>query len=218
MNILLLEDDELFCESLVDFLDEYDFVVDVATNGQEVLDKTYEKRYDLYIFDINVPQINGLEVLKMLRNSDDATPTIFLTSYKDQQTLHTGFLNGADDYLKKPVDLDELYLRIQSLMKRHGFSNDGVQITPQTLFIYKNQKIIVDGKQIDLPIKVNTLLNLLVVNNNRIVSKEQIMSTLWTSHEECSDGSVRVYINQIKKLIPELEIKNIKGVGYQIQF
>lgn len=218
MNILLLEDDELFCESLVDFLEDYNFVIDVAINGQEVLDKTYEKRYDLYIFDINVPQINGLDVLKMLRNGNDSTPTIFLTSYKDQQTLHAGFLNGADDYLKKPVDLDELYLRIQSLMKRHGFSDDGVQITTETLFIYKNQKIITRGKEIDLPIKVNTLLNLLVVNKNKIVSKEQIMTTLWSTQEECSDGSVRVYINQIKKLIPELEIKNIKGVGYQIQF
>lgn len=217
MEILLLEDDELFCESLVDFLEEFDFSIDVAVDGQEVLDKTYENNYDLYIFDINVPKINGLELLKMLRDGKDSTPAIFLTSYKDQDTLHTGFLNGADDYLKKPVDLDELYLRIQSLMKRNGYIQEGVKISDNTIFVYQNQKLIVDGKDVDIPIKVNMLLNLLVINKNKIVSKQQIMDTLWSAQEECSDGSVRVYINQIKKLIPNLDLRNIKGVGYQIQ-
>ncbi len=218
MKILLLEDDQLFCESLVDFLEEYDFIIDVAIDGQEVLDKTYENRYDLYILDINVPKINGLDLLKLLRSGNDSTPTIFLTSYKDQETLHTGFMNGADDYLKKPVDLDELYFRIQSLMKRHGYTQDGIQLSADTIFVYQNQKLIVNGNDIDLPIKVNTLLNLLVNNNNKIVSKQLIMDTLWSAEEECSDGSIRVYINQIKKLLPNLDIKNVKGVGYKVQF
>ena len=118
-NILVLEDDELFASTLEDFLSEEGFAVDLAFNGEQCLDLNYEKKYDLYIFDINVPKINGLDLLKQLRNAGDLTPSIFLTSYKDKDTLHQGFLNGCDDYLKKPVDLDELILRIKALLKRN---------------------------------------------------------------------------------------------------
>ena len=97
-KILLLEDDELFASTLEDFLSEEGFIVDLAFDGEECLRKNYEKNYDLYIFDINVPKINGLELLETLRKSQDYTPTIYLTSYKDKDTLQDAFLKGCDDY------------------------------------------------------------------------------------------------------------------------
>ena len=118
-KILVLEDDELFASTVEDFLSDEGFIVDIATDGEECLSLNYNKNYDLYIFDINVPKITGLDLLSNLRESEDNTPTIFLTSYKDKDTLHNAFLKGCDDYLKKPVDLDELLLRIKALLKRN---------------------------------------------------------------------------------------------------
>ncbi|MEA1915412.1 MAG: response regulator transcription factor [Campylobacterota bacterium] len=218
MKILLLEDDQLFCETLVDFLQECEYKVDVATQGQEVLDKTFKCNYDLYILDINVPQINGLELLKLLRQSDDVTPAIFLTSYKDQETLLRGFECGADDYLRKPVDLDELSFRIQSLLRRNGKINKILHITPEVQFDPQKQHLTIASKRSVLPVKISLLLELLIQKKDSTITKEDIIKKLWSVEEDYSEGSIRVYINQLKKLLPMMHITNIKGVGYQIRF
>jgi DNA-binding response OmpR family regulator len=218
VKILLLEDDKLFCETLIDFLQECGYEIDMVSNGQDVLEQTYKKNYELYIFDINVPKINGLEVLKLLRANDDDTPTIFLTSYKDQQTLIDGFKSGADDYIKKPVDLDELSFRIKSILKRSVKIDNKIKLFENIFYIAQNQQLIIDEKINILPVKVNLLLQLFVQNQSDIITKEKIIQTLWCADESYSEGSIRVYINQIKKLLPKINITNIKGVGYQIQF
>lgn len=217
MNILLLEDDELFASSLIDFLEEEGFNLDHALDGEELLDLNYEKNYDLYLLDINVPKINGLELLYQLRQSGDNTPSIFLTSYKDKDTLKEGFLSGADDFLTKPIDLDELILRITAILKRSGKQLKSIKIqdlefNPVTKEITKN------GEIIKLSIKIVELFELFCENRDKVVSKEQIVSRLWSSSEEFSDGSIRVYINKIKQLLQEDSITNIKGVGYKIKF
>lgn len=218
MKILLLEDDKLFCETLVDFLQECNYDIDISTNGNDALDKTYKQNYDLYIFDINVPKIDGLEVLKLLRSNNDNTPAIFLTSYKDQQTLIEGFKNGADDYIKKPVDLDELHLRIESILKRSGKTNSDLKLYENVFYNFSSQQIKIDDKIDILPVKVNLLLDLFIKNQNDTITKQKIIQTLWSANESYSEGSIRVYVNYIKKLLPQVDIKNIKGVGYQVKF
>ena len=106
-KILLLEDDYLFAQTIIDFLEENDYKVDHVDNGESALELSYENIYDIYLLDINVPKLNGIEVLKEIRQKGIQTPSIFLTSYKDKETLKTGFLNGADDFLTKPFDLDD---------------------------------------------------------------------------------------------------------------
>jgi len=116
MKILLLEDDPLLGESLKEYLELDDWTIDWAQDGNEVLDWTFEKRYDLYILDINVPEISGLELLKELRESGDGTPAIYISALSDIDSISAGFDAGAVDYLKKPFDPEELALRI-----RHRF-------------------------------------------------------------------------------------------------
>jgi DNA-binding response OmpR family regulator len=217
MKILLLEDDELFASSLIDFLEDGGFCPELAVDGEQLLELSYLYSYDLYLFDINVPKINGLELLKQLRESGDNTPTIFLTSYKDKDTLLEGFDSGADDYLVKPVDLDELMLRIRALLKRSGkqLSNikiDNLEFNPNT------KSILQDGEELKLPMKVVELFELFCENRGKIVSKEQIINRLWSRADDFSDGSIRVYINKIKQLFKDHLITNIKGVGYKIEF
>ncbi len=217
-KILILEDDELFASTLEDFLSDEGFEVDIACDGEECLSKNYEKNYDLYIFDINVPKINGLELLDQLRTSGDNTPSIFLTSYKDKDTLQQAFLNGCDDYLKKPADLEELLLRIKALLKRNKKQFDNIKLSENIIYNPFNKRVYENGVDLNLSIKVLELLELFIENRGEIVSKEMIISKLWSASEEYSEGSIRVYINQIKKLLEKDSIINIKGVGYKIEF
>ena len=218
MNILLLEDDNLFAVSLIDFLEDEGFKIDHAKDGEELLELNFSNNYDLYLLDINVPKINGLELLKQLRLSQDETPAIFLTSYKDKDTLRNGFKSGADDFLTKPVDLDELTLRITALLKRCGKQLEIIQLDNIT-FTPSIKEIAVNNKIVKLPIKVIELFELLCENRTRIVSKEMIISRLWSCDESYSEGSIRVYITKLKQLFSKDNmIENIKGVGYKINF
>ena len=217
-KILVLEDDELFASTVEDFLTDEGFEVDIAIDGEECLELNFKKNYDLYIFDINVPKINGLELLEQLRTSGDNTPSIFLTSYKDKDTLQTAFLNGCDDYLKKPADLDELILRIKALLKRNKKQFDIINLSKSITFNPANKRVYENEIDLNLPIKVLELMELFVENRGEIVSKEMIISKLWSTSQEYSEGSIRVYINQIKKLFDKDAILNIKGVGYKIEF
>jgi len=217
-NILVLEDDELFASTLEDFLEDEGFEVDIANDGEECLDLNYEKNYDLYIFDINVPKINGLDLLKQLRNSGDTTPSIFLTSYKDKDTLKEGFINGCDDYIRKPVDLDELILRIKALLKRNKKQFDIVELNSTLTFNPDTKRAFENNVDLNLPVKITELLELFIENRGSIVTKEMIISKLWNVDEDYSEGSIRVYINQVKKLLGKESVLNIKGIGYKVEF
>ncbi len=220
IKILLLEDDELFSLSLIDYLEEFeDFKITHASRSSEFLEYSYTNRYNLYLLDINVPDINGLDLLKELRESDDNTPTIFLTSYKDKDTLKTGFLNGADDFLTKPFDMDELILRINSLMKRTNIQN--IISIGNCEFNFDTKTVKRENQEIKFGLKALELFELFYLNNNSIVSKDMIINKLWNSNEQFSDGSIRVYVNNIKKLFEnenDFKISSIKNIGYKIEY
>ncbi len=211
-HILLLEDDKLFNETLEDFLDEEGYALSCAQDPYTALDLTYEQNFDLYLFDVNLPYESGFDLLKKLRESGDRTPTIFITSRSDKASLREGFTVGGDDYLKKPVDLDELLLRVEAVLRRQVRSEHSV--IGDYMLDAKNMKLYQDDREIDLSKKMITLLLLFVSAGDDIVSLDEIKDRLWAASEEASDGSIRVYIAQLKKLFPEA-IENIRGVGYR---
>jgi len=217
-KILLLEDDELFAESLEDYLSEESYIIDLAMDGMQALDKNFESNYDLYLLDINVPKLNGLDLLKQLRQSGDDTPCIFLTSYKDKDILKEGFESGADDFLRKPVDLDELLLRIKSLLKRAGKQTEEVSLFNDLIYNPNNKRLTKKGIDLELPSKITQLFELFLENRGCIVRKEMIVNKLWSTSEEYSEGSIRVYINNLKKILGKDSIVNVKGIGYKIEF
>lgn len=213
-KILLLEDDTLLGETLVDLLFEEDYSVLYCKNGQEVLDLTYKERFDLYLLDINVPIINGLNILRELRNANDKTPTIFLTSHKEKEVICQGFLSGADDYIQKPFDTYELLLRIKAVLKRtNGDDNECIS---ELCHDKKRKRIFYKKEELDLSQKEYLLLSLFIKNVNQVVTKEMIIEELWNSSEEVSDGAVRVYINRLKHFLDDSMIENIRAVGYRL--
>jgi len=212
-RILVLEDDKLFNETLEDFLEEEGHVLYCALDPYSALDLTYEHVFDLYLFDVNLPYENGFELLEKLRQSGDETPCIFITSREDKASLKEGFEKGGDDYIQKPVDLDELFLRIQAVLRRQVRSQlvqiGTYQFDILTKTLYQNDKAL------ELGLKGSELLLTLLEGQGRVVPLAQIKERLWSSSEEASDGALRVYIAQLKKYFPT-QIQNVRGVGYQM--
>ena len=213
-DILLLEDDILLGESLQDLLEEEGYLPYLCRNGQEALDATYKHRFSLYLLDINVPLIDGLSLLKELRGADDTTPAIFLTSYKDKEIIKESFENGADDYLKKPFDSDELLWRIKAILRRR--EPDKTICAGALQLDRKHQRISLDGKELSLSKKEYALLSLLIRYAEKVVTKEMIVSELWSDAQDISDGAIRVYINRLKQAIGSESIENIRAVGYRL--
>jgi DNA-binding response OmpR family regulator len=215
IKLLLLEDDLLFGESIQDFLEEEGFVVQLCRNGQEALNATFESRYDIYLLDINVPLIDGLSLLKELRGSLDETPAIYLTSHKDATVLREAYENGADDYLKKPFDTDELLLRIHALLRRRGVLNNRYCAGELYLDTY-HKSIVLEGREIIFSPKEYLLMALLIQNAGEVVTKEMMMDALWSASETISEGAIRVYINRLKQEIGNERILNVRGMGYRL--
>jgi DNA-binding response OmpR family regulator len=216
MNILILEDDTLFAESLEDFLSEAGFMVTLCADGELALEKSYENSYDLLLLDVNVPKINGFEVLQDIRSQNNDTPAIFLTSFKDKESVLKGFDKGADDYLKKPVDLDELLSRIKALLKRSNRLTKTIQIG-KYIYHTKEKKLTSKDEELILSKKLYALLDILIEHKNQLVTKELILNRLWEWDKAPSEGSLRVYINELKKIIGKDMIVNQKGIGYKLE-
>lgn len=212
-RILVLEDDKLFNETLEDFLEEEGHHIACALDPYSALDLSYEQVFDLYLFDVNLPYENGFELLGKLRESGDDTPCIFITSREDKASLKEGFEKGGDDFILKPVDLDELLLRIEAVLRRQVRSQmvqiDTYRFDILTKILYQ------DGQAVELSIKGGELLLALLEGQGKVVPLDQIKERLWSSAEEASDGALRVYIAQLKKYFPT-HIYNVRGVGYQM--
>ncbi len=208
MKILLLEDDEILCESLQEFLESEGFEVDVAHDGEEVYDLTYEKSYDLYIFDINVPKENGFDVLKRLKEADDTTPTIYITALTDIESISKGFSLGAEDYIKKPFDPEELVIRIKSkyLKENEEIVYKDIVYNPVTKELRK------DGKVIGLGEVQQAIFHELITNIGKVVSTYRLMEQL----EHQNSNALRVNLAKLKSKL-DLDIKNIRGQGYILE-
>ena len=189
-------------------MEQENYDVTLVEDGEEVLEATYENRFDLYLFDINVPLLNGMNTLKLLRNADDNTPTFFITALRDTASILEGFDCGCNDYIKKPFDLDELLARIKAILKRQ---NPIIKYNDITFDLFEN-RIIKEDKEVSLGIVEKEIFSLLIKNINITVNK----STFFEYMNKPSDTALRVLISKLKKVL-ELNITNTKGIGYKLE-
>lgn len=213
-DVLFLEDDTLFAQSVEDLLDDNGYNVTYCSNSKEILEKAFNSKFDLYLLDINVPILNGIQLLHELRSAGDNTPAIFLTSHKDKKMTINGFNCGCDDYIKKPFDNDELLLRINALLRRNIETN--IEYFTPLSHDAQHRQFYFNQKELVLKPKEYRLLKLLVNNHNKTVTKQMIAYELWNYSEDVSDGAIRVYINRLKQLLKGCVINNIRGVGYKL--
>ena len=212
-NILLLEDDEVLAETLSELLENEGFDIVHVTNGERALDVTFTKSFDLFLLDVNVPQLNGFELLKSLREADDTTPAIFITSLNDIASLSKGFEVGADDYIKKPFDFDELLVRIKALMRKSYQSHSALIAVGEFTFDTQKDELYKDGEFIKLSPYELHIVKLFFKNLDQTLLKENLLEELGEG-KEMSEGALRVHIAKLRKV--GLNITTIKGIGYRL--
>ncbi len=207
-KILLLEDDEMLLQTLSSLLSNKGYKITTSKNINEAIDIVYENKFDLYLFDINVPFGNGIDLLKDLRDAGDKTPTFFLTAMKDIKNISKGFDAGCDDYIKKPFDFDELAVRIDAILKKNNpfISYGDIKYNPMENHIYYKDKEI-DFGEVSLKI-----LSILLNNIGKIVRKDLFFEVM----RKPSDVALRVQINKIKTEL-NIKIVNIRGMGYKLE-
>jgi len=206
-RLLLLEDDPNLSKTLIKYLKLNGYEVDWAKNGEEAVELSYQNSYDLYLFDINVPLLDGIDLLTQLRNAEDFTPTIIISAMVDIESITKGFIAGADDYVKKPFDPEELLIRIKaktaSLKQKLVFRDFEIDLDSHEIR-YKKELL-------HLGVVQKNLLIALIQNYPNPVTKDELLLLL----DKPTDLALRVNIAKLKKNL-DIKIQSIRGVGYKI--
>ncbi|MBF9296015.1 response regulator transcription factor, partial [Staphylococcus epidermidis] len=194
------------------------YTVDIENDGKVGLDKALSKPYDLYILDLMLPNINGLEICRQIRQKT-TTPIIIITAKSETYDKVAGLDYGADDYIVKPFDIEELLARIRAVLRRQP-DKDVLDING--IIIDKDAfKVTVNGHQLELTKTEYDLLYVLAENRNHVMQREQILDHVWGYNSEVETNVVDVYIrylrNKLKPFNKEKSIETVRGVGYVIR-
>lgn len=217
LKILLLEDDMILSEILEEHLHALGHVITAVYDGEEAEALALARKFDLFLFDVHVPGIDGFTLLEGIRGLADHTPAIFITSLNDPKDLKAGFAAGGDDYIRKPFDLRELDLRIENILRLYGKESVSgpVEILPGIGFDLQNH-LLLDGEEVHrLTPKETEVLAYLYQNSDRVVSLDELGVNVWGYEERPSEATMRTYIKNLRKLVGEAHIVNLKGVGYR---
>lgn len=213
MKILLLEDDVILQEIIEEFLLESGYEVETFFDGEKALDAIGDRSYDLLLLDVNVPNIDGFEILSYLRDIGNTTPAIYITSLAGINDLKKGFDLGADDYLRKPFELEELKARIEHIVRIYRLQEeiefDGMK------FIPKAHQIYVDGNVIEMRQKEAQVLEYFIRNSGKIISCDEIIENVWDDEHVPAHATIRTYIKNLRKMFTKEYFDNIKGEGYR---
>jgi two-component system response regulator CiaR len=222
MLILVVEDDLPLLKVIRTVLEDESFEVDAATTGNEGLMMAELGIHDLFIFDIMLPQMSGLSILKKLKGKSINTPTLFLTAKDSVEAKVQGLNAGADDYLVKPFAVEELLARIRSLLRRVGKLEAEGQLRygTITLSIHERDAYIGDSS-LNLTTKEYELLQYLIQNREQILTREQIFNRVWGVDSDTGDSVVDLYIHYVRKKLSlhdcEQIIRTIRGAGYMLK-
>ena len=217
IKILLVEDDLSLSNSVFDFLDDFAYVMQVF-DGEEGLYEAESGVYDLILLDLMLPEKDGFQVLKELREKGISTPVLIMTAKESLDDKGHGFELGADDYLTKPFYLEELKMRIQALLKRSGKYNSNTLSYKEVTVDTATNTTTVDGKVVELLGKEFDLLVYFLQNQNVILPKSQIFDRLWGFDSDTTISVVEVYVSKIRKKLKGTEfaknLQTLRSVGY----
>ncbi|XPV54041.1 MAG: response regulator transcription factor [Halarcobacter ebronensis] len=215
-KLLLLEDDLTLSETVVEYFEEQGFDVVPAYDGDEANELIYEQNFDLFLLDVNVPSMNGFELLKQVRSEGNKTPAVFITSLNSMDSLEEGFESGCDDYIRKPFELKELLLRVQTIIKReYSQKQELLDITENVKFNTQTNELIKDNEIVPLNFKELRLLKFFLQNSDELLIHERILENVWDYDEEPSDNSLRTYIKNLRKIVGKDKIVSLKKLGYR---
>lgn len=217
MRIMVVEDDDILGSALKKALEKHAYGADWFRDGDVALVALKDSEYDAVVLDVNLPKANGFDVLRVLRRSGNNIPVLMLTALDSVRDRVAGLDEGADDYLTKPFDLDELLARIRALLRRRQGRNEtvircsNVEIDPAAMVARR------DGVQLHMPAKEFHLLRLLMERGGRYVTKSDIEYALYDTEVAVESNTIEVTIYNLRKKLGADFIKSIRGVGYMVE-
>jgi len=217
MKIFLLEDDFFLNKIIKESLVQKNFTVQSCSDGYDAAKYILDEKYDIYILDINVPGFDGHKILELLKNENKELPVIIISAASSIESIEKSYDLGCNDYLKKPFDFEELYIRIKYLIKTfyNHLENDTIDLNYGYSFNQTKQKLYKHNKEINLTNKEKLLLELFLKNINETVSNEMIHEYIWGS-KYIEAVSMRSIIHKLQKKLKNGMIVNIRGVGYKL--
>ncbi len=217
MRILLAEDDQLLADGVVTALRRMGYSVDWCADGLHTLEALRSENFDLLLLDLGLPRLDGIDLLRAIRESGIDLPVLILTARDPVIDRVKGLDAGADDYLVKPVDLDELAARIRALIRRSTTNGvEWLQVNGLEMDI-DGHRFRLEGDVIDLSRREFSLLQLLLQQHGRVVSKGRLEETIYGWGEEVESNALEVHIHHLRKKIGKERIKTVRGVGYQLE-
>lgn len=217
-NILVVEDDKNLKKLMVTYLNKNNYNTFEATNGEEALDIMDKNYIDLIISDIMMPQMDGYELIKDLRMSKYEIPIMLITAKSDIQDKKTGFAVGADDYMVKPINMEEMILRVQVLLRRANSTNEKKIRIGDVVLDYKQLSMSKGQKNYNLAQKEFYLLYKLLSTPDTIFTRQELIEEIWGLESESDYRTVDVHIKRIREKmqdINEFEILTVRGLGYK---
>ncbi|MDD5364362.1 MAG: winged helix-turn-helix domain-containing protein [Gallionellaceae bacterium] len=214
MRILLVEDDELLGDGLQAGLRHCGFQADWLRDGESARTALQTEDYAAVVLDLGLPRLDGLGLLRVLRGGGNNIPVLVLTARDATSDKVIGLDSGADDYLVKPIDLDEVAARLRALIRRAGG-----QVTPMVTvgrleLDPAGRRVYLDGDRVDLPAKEYAILELLMRNAGKVISRGQLESALYGWDEGVESNAVEVYIHHLRRKLTPNCIRTLRGVGY----
>lgn len=223
MRILIVEDEYRLADMIRECLEKEKYIVDIAVNGEDGLYKASSEIYDILILDVMLPKLSGFEILKKIRDENNAVSVLMLTAKSELDDKIYGLDSGADDYMTKPFEMKELLARIRVLVRRNvnleseNLCYNDLKLEPSQFKLYcsdSNQEIMLGSKEY-------LLMEYLILNSNRIISKEQISNKIWGYENDVEYNNVEVYISFLRKkinfLMSKVKIKTVRGIGYCLE-
>ena len=218
-NILVVDDDKNTRRLMKLLIEEAGYTVCTAADGDEALMLLGEHHIDLIILDVMMPGMDGYELTNELRASDNELPIIMVSAKQLPEDIKKGFRAGVDDYMTKPVDEEELILRIKALLRRAKIANDKKIILGETVFDYDSMTVTKNGNVMEVPQKEFQLIYLLLSNPGKIFTRIQLMDEIWGMESETGWETVTVHIGRLRKRFEdfdEFEIQSVRGLGYRL--
>ena len=216
MRILLTEDNFIVGKSIKQILENKKYLVDWVQDGESCETALRTTKFDIIILDINLPDISGIEIIKKIRGKKNYTPILVLSARNSIENKIEGLDLGADDYLTKPFDYEELLARIKSLHRRNKGIAENI-LTFKNIELDINKHIVrFQKKIIEISPKEFTILKILLENIDRPISKSQLEEAIYTWDNSIESNAIEVFIHNLRKKIPIELIKTVRGVGYTI--
>ncbi len=217
-HILIAEDDINLSTILADYLQSKDYTTQIATNGQEAWDLLSSKHFDLLLTDISMPKMNGWQLLKHLRDSNNTIPVIIISAKNDREDIIKGYQLGCDDYMTKPYSMDILICKIEAILRRvkAGSASDEMHFDLNGLPFDAVRQMLGDKR---LSSRENELLLMLCQNIGQTVERSRILMSLWGSDTYFNARSLSVYVNHLRNYLGKdslVKILSVHGKGYKL--